>query len=432
MRWNPTTAGGLLAPLRTRGFRRLWAAATVSLVGDGIFLIALAWQVYDSAGGVGAMAMAGVALAAPQLLFFPLGGLLADRADRRLVMLTSDLVRCASLLVLTALVWDGSPSVVALYSVVAVYGAATGVFGPAFDAVVPDLVPEYHLTQANALDQLMRPIALRMVGPALGGVLIGVAGTGVAFLLDAVSFAVSAALLAGLPRLARRTLDTTAMQDLREGVRYVRSQPWLWATFAAGALGLLLFFGPSEVLLPYLVKEELDESAGHLGLVFASGGVGAVAAAAVIGQVGLPARHLTFTYVAWAIATFAVAGYGLASSSVQLAVVCALVSAGEAAGMVAWATAKQRLVPRRLLGRVSSVDWFVSTALVPVSYALTAPVADLLGARTTLIWAGLLGGVATIAFLFVPGVRDAEVRDRDPLTRPPGEPDHRRPRAPVR
>jgi hypothetical protein len=115
---------------------------------------------------------------------------------------------------------------------------------------------------------------------------------------------------------------------------------------------------------------------------------------------------MPFIYMSWTLATLAVCGYGLASSSWHLAVACALVNGLEAAGTIAWATAKQRLVPAHLLGRVSSVDWFVSIALVPMSYALAAPVASVIGVRETLIGAGLLGAVITYAFLFLPGMRD--------------------------
>jgi MFS family permease len=392
-----------------------------------MFLVALTWHVLESSHGIGGMAMAGIALALPQLALFPLAGLLADRADRRVVMLTSDLIRCACLLVMVGIVWQGPTSLLPVLSVVAGYGAATALFGPSFDAIVPALVPASELTAANALDQLMRPVALRMVGPAAGGTVVGIAGTGVALLLDAVFFATSAALLLGLPRLRRPAPQTSPLKDLYEGVNYMRSQPWLWATLAAGAAGLLIFIGPSEVLVPYLVKEVFGGSAGQLGLVYASGGVGAVVAAVVVGQAGLPNRYLTFTYLAWTIATLAVAGYGLAANSMQMALVCAVVGAGEAAGMIAWATAKQQLVPRRLLGRVSSVDWFVSTALVPLSYALTAPVAHVLGARTTLVWAGLLGGATTLAFLFIPDVRRREVEPSRPPDERPEPLRHRHP-----
>jgi hypothetical protein len=117
-------------------------------------------------------------------------------------------------------------------------------------------------------------------------------------------------------------------------------------------------------------------------------------------------------YVTWAVATLAVAGYGLATATWQLAAVCVFVNGLEAAGAVAWATAKQRLVPGRLLGRVSSVDWFVSTALLPLSYAAVAPVTSWIGVRHTLVGAGLLGAVVTIGFLFLPGMRVPEKQTR--------------------
>ena len=157
-----------------------------------------------------------------------------------------------------------------------------------------------------------------------------------------------------------------------------------------------------------MVKTTHHGTARDLGLILASGGLGAVAAAWAVAGRGIPRRFITFIYATWAVGTLAVAGYGLATSTWQLAVACALVNALEAAGAVAWGTAKHRLVPAALLGRVSSLDWFISIALVPASFALTVPVAAVLGARTTLIGAGILGGVITWVFLYVPGVRNPE------------------------
>lgn len=135
--------------------------------------------------------------------------------------------------------------------------------------------------------------------------------------------------------------------------------------------------------------------------------------ALAVGQLGVPSRFMTFIYVSWTLATLAVAGYGLSQGSWQLAAACAAVNGFETAGLIAWATAKQRLVPGVLLGRVSSVEWFVSISLLPLSYALAAPVASAVGVRPTLIGAGVLGAVVTLVFLYVPGVRSVD-RDSDP------------------
>src|SRR4029453_9493887 len=115
-------------------------------------------------------------------------------------------------------------------------------------------------------------------------------------------------------------------------------------------------------------------------------------------------------YGTWAIATLAVAGYGLATATWQLAAAGGVGNAMGAAGAIPWATEKQRLVPGRLLGRVSSVDWFVSTALLPLSYAAAAPVASLIGVRQTLVAAGALGAGVTFGFLFLPGMRQPQSR----------------------
>jgi MFS family permease len=196
--------------------------------------------------------------------------------------------------------------------------------------------------------------------------------------------------------------------DIREGFGYVRSQVWLWGTFLAATLGYLIFWGPSEVLLPFIVKEDMGGSASDLGFVLALGGIGAMFAAVVMGNRDVPRRHITFMYGVWTISTLAVAGYGLATFPWQLMVASFVFNALEGAGAIVWATTKGRLVPQRLLGRVSSFDWFISIGLVPVSFALTGPVANVFGARATLVGAGVLGGLVTLGFLFLPGMRDVE------------------------
>lgn len=399
----------LLRPLRHRDFRLLWTGTTLSLLGDGVLLVALAWQAYQLSNSPAAMSLVGVALTLPQVVLVLFAGVLSDRVERRRVMLAADAVRGVCLAGLAVLSLSGEIRLWHLVVFAAVYGAASAFFMPAFEALVPSLVPEERLTEANALDQFLRPAMLWLLGPALGGVLVGTAGAGWAFALDAATFAGSAACLL---RLAPRPVEAhealtvrSTWVELRQGFTLVRSQPWLWVTFLAATFTYLLFLGPTEVLLPYLVKNEFGGGAQDFGIVLAAGGVSAVAAAFLIGQTGLPSRVMTFTYLAWAGATLGVAGYGLATTKWQAMTAAALISGLETLGAVAWTTTKQRLVPGEMLGRVSSFDWFISISMVPVSYAVTAPVAAAFGVRETLLGAGVLGALVTVAFLFVPGVR---------------------------
>jgi DHA3 family tetracycline resistance protein-like MFS transporter len=385
---------------------------TASLVGDGVFLVALAWQVYTVSNAPAALSAVGLAMSVPHVAFLLVGGVVSDRVDRRRVMVVADLVRGAAMAGLAILAWSGSRSLWPIATVAVVYGGATAFFGPSFDAIVPEVVPPELLGSANSLDQLVRPLASRLVGPAVGGWIVAATGTGAAFLLDAATFLVSAIAVGAMARSsARRAPDedsASAVAEIREGYRYVRRHVWLWGTFAAATIAYLLFMGPTEVLVPFLVKTSLHGSAGTLGAVFAMGGVGAVTGAVLMSRRRMPRRFVAFMYLTWGVATFAVAGYGLARVPWQVMAACFAFNALETAGTIVWATAKHRLVPARLLGRVSSFDWFISIGLVPVSFALTGPVATVFGVRGTLVGAGMLGGTVTIAALLLPGLRAFE------------------------
>jgi DHA3 family tetracycline resistance protein-like MFS transporter len=195
------------------------------------------------------------------------------------------------------------------------------------------------------------------------------------------------------------------MRDIMAGLRYVRSQAWLWATLVSAAIAYMLFMGPTEVLLPFIVKHKLADGARDLGLIFAAGGLGSLACALAIGQIGLPRRSIVFMYVVWTAATLAVCGYGVADGLWGLMLASVVFNTLETAGTIAWATAKQRHVPASLLGRVSSLDWLISIGLLPVSYALAGPISAAIGVRATLIGAGMLGAVVTFAPLLIPEVR---------------------------
>jgi Transmembrane secretion effector len=401
--------GRLLSPLRHRDFAVLWAGMTVSLVGDGIFLIAIAWESYVLWNAPAALSIVSIGMTVPMIAFLLFGGVVSDRRDRRLVMAAADGLRALAVGALAVLVFAHQLRFWELVALVAVYGAGTAFFTPAFDAIVPDLLPAAELPAANALDQFVRPIALRLVGPVAGGGLVA-ASAGLAFALDAVSFAATfVAVLAIRPRrISHEHAHPSAAAALAEGLRFVRSRTWLWGTLLSAAITYLVFLGPAEVLLPFVVKNELHASAGTLGLVLAAGGLGAVGAAVLMGHRGHPRRDVTVMYATWTLATLAIAGYGLATAAWQLMLACLVFNALEAAGTIVWATIKQRHVPGALLGRVSSLDWLISIGLLPLSFALTAPVAAALGARATLVGAAVIGAVVTFVAYFLPGMTDIE------------------------
>jgi len=399
----------IATPLRHRDFRLLWTGLVVSLLGDGIFLVAVAWQAYQIADRPSALAGVGLAASVPQVVLLLLGGAVSDRLPRRAVLLAADVARAAAVSALALLAFVGHLRLWELWATAFVIGAATAFAAPAFDAIVPELVPAERLLEANGLDQFLRPAALQLVGPALGGLLLAAFGSAGVFGADGLSFVFSACCIARIshiPSSGAAAEGPSLWADVRQGFGYVRSQVWLWGTFLAATFTYLLFLGPTYVLVPYLVKNRLHGNGLSLGIVLGLGGLGSLLAAAVTAQRGgRDRRPITVMYLAWAGATLLVAAYGLVTRQWQLAVLVFAVGALEAAGTVVWATLKQRLVPGELLGRVSSIDWFVSTALMPLSYLLTPVVVRFVGVRTTFELAGTIGAVVTLGFLFLPGMR---------------------------
>jgi len=405
----------LLRPLRHRDFGLLWAGMSVSVVGDGFYQMALAWQVYELSDAPTAMSIVGAAVTLPVVLFALISGVLTDRFERRWVLMTAHLLRGVAVGAIGLLSVLGYLELWHVVALSAIYGVGESLFGPAFAAIVPDLVPGDELAQANAVDSVVRPLGLHFLGPALGGLLIAAASAGTALLIDSASFGfaiVTLILMQARPRLPdtphERAAPASALREIAEGLRYVRQHTWLWGTLVGACVSLLFFMGPYRVLLPYVVKNDLAGSASDLGLVFAAGGVGSVLAGLIIGQRGLPQRSVLVMFVAWIAALLGIAGFGFVTAVWQAAAIVAVVQGLTTVGILIWATLVGTLVPKDLIGRVSSLDWTLSIGLVPVSYVATGPVAELIGVDETLVLAGVLGGAIFSVVLFVPGMRAPE------------------------
>jgi MFS family permease len=401
----------LLRPLRERDFALLWTGMTVSLLGDGIFIVAEAWQVYDIKNDPVALSLVGLAWTGGMTAFLLTGGIVSDRMERRRVLIAADLVRALVLAATGVLSLAGVLEIWHLVVLAVLYGAGEAFFGPAFGALVPEIVAPHQLVEANSLEQLVRQAGERLIGPAVGGFVVAAVGAGGAFLIDSGPFATRAACIWGLHvrSLPASGAERSARRELREGIAFVRSQPWLWATLVAASLSLLLFVGPLEVLLPFVVRNDLDAGAWGYGAILSAAGAGSVLATLVVSQRGPPRRYLTFAYGAWIVATLPFIGYAFGTTVWQLMAFAVVFGAGETAGMVVWGTLMSSRVPPELRGRVHSLDWFVSIGLTPISFALTGPVSKAIGTDATLVLAGVLPMVVCAVLYVVAGLR----RDED-------------------
>jgi predicted outer membrane lipoprotein len=403
---------GVLRPLRIRDFRLLWTGMTVSMIGDGVYIVAVAWLVYQELGASpAALAAVGVAWTTPQVVFVLASGALSDRMDRRWLMVAGDLIRLVAIGTIGVLALTDRITVPILVALIVPYGIGQAMFSPAFSSFVPLLVPEDLLVEANSIGQVVRPLAMMVIGPTLGGVLV-TPGAGWAFVADAATFAVSAGCIVAMrtrPEARPKEERNALRHDVAEGIRYVRSETWIWAALVAATISLLCTWGPWETLVPYVVKNDLKGNGLALGAVFGAGGVASVLVGLTMAQRGgLPRKPITALYLAWALGMLMTAGFGLVTSLWQAMAVAFVAEGSIALLIVIWFTLLQQLVPRELLGRVISLDWMISIAGVPISFAIVGPLSASIGVDRTLIFAGVLGCAATIAFMLVPGARGPE------------------------
>ena len=284
---------------------------TVSLIGDGIFIVTLAWQVYELSDAPTALSLVGLAMTVPNVLFLLIGGVVSDRFDRRRVLVAADLVRGL------AVGRDGPALAVRRTRAVAPDGARRRLRRRAprssdrrSTRSCPTWSPPTCSSRRTRSTSSCVPPRGGWRGRRSAGSWWRGAPAGRSWSTRA-TFAVSIVallLMSPHPIDAPEGEPTSALADVREGFRFVRARVWLWGTLVAAAFAYLLFIGPQEVLLPLLVKNNWGGSPLTLGFILAMGGVGAIGAALFMGQRRSPRRFITFMYVAWTLSTLAVAG----------------------------------------------------------------------------------------------------------------------------
>jgi MFS family permease len=407
-----------LAPLRHREFRLLTFATLISVFGDGMLRVALPLQVLAITDDDPlAMGVVGLAWTLGHAVALPLGGVVSDRHDRRSVMIGSDVVRALAIGTMGVL---GVTAMLRLPQILALglsFGFANGFFNPAVRSMVPDLVDEDDLSRANALLGFARPLQLWVVGPLAGGLLIGLAGPGTALVVDAATFVVSAILLTRLRRRGPASDETVGVvQQAREGLAYVGATRWAAVWFVAVSLSTLAFHGPFDVLVPTMLKADLGlseaQAAWWMAMIFAAGGVGALLVSAVVGQRGLPRRFMLVLYGVEALSLFGLAAFAYMTRFWQALLIGLVVFGSLVASEIIGDTNLQQQVPRHLLGRVASLEWFVAIGVAPISFALAGPLGRVFGTRPVLVAVGVIAGTAVGAMAVVPGARAPEWRHR--------------------
>ena len=387
-----------LAPLRHRSYRLLAASMGLSLLAQGLWTVALVWQVVALGGGPAALSVATALSAGGMLASTLLGGALADRVPQRRILLGVALLQTAAVGLVAVLSLTGSLALGPLAAVALAGGVATGLYYPAYSALVPGVVPPADLLAANGLEGVVRPALAMAVGPAAAGVLVGAFSPGVALLATSLTSAAAAACVAALPTLTvrREELGAGLFADVREGVSYMVRTPWLLATLLFASLMVLVLMGPFEVLVPFAIRDQAGGGPSQHALVLAAFGIGGAVGSALVASFRLPRRYLTVMNLLWGLGCVPMVVFGWTSSLWLMIAAAGVLGAAFEAGTVIWGTLLQRRVPPALLGRVSSLDFFVSLAFMPLSMALAGPVSGVVGLTGTFLMAGLVPPVLAV------------------------------------
>jgi predicted MFS family arabinose efflux permease len=389
-------AAGLAASLsllrRNRDFRALFLASVISLGGDWFLWVAINGLIYAATGKA---LYVGLAILAQEFAFFvasPIGGLLADRVDRRKLMIVCDLARAVTCI---AFLFVGPDTIWLAYVLLPVLAGFAAPFDPAFSAATPNVVDPADLPVANALNGSLWGTMLA-VGAGLGGIVSAAFGADTAFLVDAASFLVSAALLSSVRRRFSETREERiqhpgALEATRETWRFARRDhrvlSLLAVKFGFGAAAGLL------ALIPVMALRVFDAGNVGFGILMAARGVGALIGPFLGHRIAGPGHRRLFPAIGLSLAVFGL-GYMAMGAAPTLAIAAVTICVAHLGGGSQWMLSTyglQVLVPDHIRGRIFGFDYMLITLSLSLSAVIASAVADAIGTRVTV---AILGGVA--------------------------------------
>ncbi|WP_290713364.1 MULTISPECIES: MFS transporter [Gordonia] len=395
-----------LAPFAHRQYRWLAVGLILSMFADGVWAITLVWQVIGLGGQPVQVSIATAASAIGMVVSTLAGGVLADRVSQRRIVIGLEMAKTVVFALVAAASVTGNLQLGHVVLAALLAGVTTGMYYPAYSAMLPSILPSSELQAANGVEGFLRPVAYQAVGPVIAGWIIAATAPGYAVMVAAAASIASGLCYLVMPPVPVRRESNELrgnpvrgiLTDLAEGFGYLRRTPWLWSTLLYSTVLVLATLGPIEVLIPFFLRERAGGDAADHALVLAAYGIGAAITSLLFASIPMPRRYLTLMFAIWGVSSVPLILIGVAHS-VWVVVVAGFVMGVLFDGpMVLWGTLLQRRVPPTLLGRVASLDFFVSVALMPVSMAIAAPVGQALGLTTTFVLAGLLPVPMAVVF----------------------------------
>ena len=403
-----------LRPFESRDYRLLFAAVGIEVFGTGMWTIVMVFQVLALDDSPLALSAVATGMSLGLFLFSILGGVVADRFSKRTIIIAVQGLTAAMMTGVAALSLTGSIELWHVGAASFVMGAGSAFFYPAYSAYLPQVLPPEQLLAANGLEGALRPSMGQGLGPAAGGVVVGMFFPAAGAIIVASSYAIAFVITLFLRHKDEPVQSTSPEErtsvwsDIRTGVKYVTQTRWLLWTLIFGSSLALIIQGPIEVLLPFLTRERFEEAEATFGFLLAAYGIGGAVGSLVVSSLKLPRRYLTFMILCWGGGTLPLVVIGAADNLIVMLAALFLVGATTGAGVVIWGTLLQRLVPLEMIGRVASLDFFVSIAFMPVSIAIAGPLSMLVPIPMIFMIAGIVPPVLAVVALWAGRMRAVE------------------------
>lgn len=397
-------------PFHFGPFRHLFFARLLTVLGNGIAPIALAFAVLDIGGSVSDLGIVVASRSVFNVIFLLLGGVLADRYSRSRVLVTSSLIAALSQAIVAASVLDGSATVLSLALLGAVNGAAAGIALPASSALVPQTVPAQNLRGANALIQL-GIYSGTVIGASLGGILISVVGPGWGLAIDALGFAAAAPLyfFIRIAAIQANSSSSHILHDLKEGWHEFASRAWVWSIVVQFTIINAAFSGLVMVLGPVIADASFGRASW--GIIIAAQSVGLIVGSTLALR-WRPRRDLFIGAMLVALCAIPIFLLSLPASAPWL--MAAFFMAGVAFGLfgVSWAHSLQTHIPPEKLARVYAYDAVGSFIAIPFGELVAGPLAAQYGSHHVLQVAAMAVVIATAGVCLVPALRQLDNSSR--------------------
>ncbi|RDI45756.1 MFS transporter [Falsibacillus pallidus] len=394
---------------KNRDFLLLWVGNTVSVFGNRLYMIALMWYIAEKTGSSVALGLSVLCFTIPTVIFSPIAGVLSDRNLKKQLLISTDLLNGVLMIGMSLLILAESFPLAWLYVLMILSSSVSAFFSPAISSTVPLIVPQDQLAKANSLTQMTTQMS-NILGPAIGGALIAFTDMWILFLINGVSFILSALSesFIRIPILDLKNRQSKFMEQFKEGLQYIWHFGPLLHLIAVGGILINFFLAPLQVYITIICSQILQTSASTMGFIDASISIGALAGSLLI------LWNVFKNKTAMVIFGLSIEGIALLIAGLFLQSYFALISFAFVLGFgislasVGISTLFQTLVPDDKRGRVGSVLTALSTFIVPIGTLFGSFIINYIAMSSILSWSGLIVALSGIS-LIIPFMKKAFV-----------------------